>query len=434
MKKKIVDFLNHPYVTKTTKMCNMTLDIVSKIGQAGTNPLALAAAIGSSLDAVKQSFDVRKNDNITQYFVDKKLVEFRTSLPQILERSSLIKIEEFETFASISTGRALIGVRRDGKEFSILCDSKGDLTRRVFFSPNGGREFFMDYFANIVWSKFGHNGIELTSIKNGSSEDIGFQSLPSIPVPYVGTKDPVKFADEINHYKKKKVSHSVIFYGLPGTGKTTFIQSYAELVRARLLILGPKAFDRLGAGELELIVDVIDPDILLLDDFDKSRDKRTTFTMLPNIKRKHSNIVVAITCNDLKELGSALLRPGRGGVLTEFLPPSLQEKETLLHYYFGVNKIDVSKFDVVKLAKEISPKSTQDWVREIAQKALIYDTQEKLISFIKESNKKQQLVYDIFNIDIGEEDKSSNDYDDDDDDDDDDYDLGAHLNESFYDD
>lgn len=176
------------------------------------------------------------------------------------------------------------------------------------------------------------------------------------------------------------------------THNTTYIMSYAELTKQRVFLVGPAAFEHMSAGELEGLVDAIRPDILMLDDFDKSRRNNIVYTTLPALGTKYPKMVIVITCNRPENLDVAILRPGRGGDLVEFGVPDKQDKMTLLEQYMIHYKVDPKTFDIPALVGKMDALYTHDWVRHIAKRAIDYSTQERLMGFIALTNKKIKLV------------------------------------------
>jgi hypothetical protein len=186
--------------------------------------------------------------------------------------------------------------------------------------------------------------------------------------------------------------HLFLLGDLTVTHNTTYVMSYAELTKQRVFLVGPAAFEHMGAGELEGLVDAIRPDILMLDDFDKSRRNNVVYVTLPALATKYPRMVIVITCNKPELLDVAILRPGRGGDLIEFGIPDKADKEILLTQYMLHYKVDPLTFNVKALVAKMDPLYTHDWVRHIAKRAIDYSTQERLLGFIALTNKKIKLV------------------------------------------
>ena len=228
-----------------------------------------------------------------------------------------------------------------------------------------------------------------TCIPGGSveaviSRDTGHPALKVIgdkPIDYVVTDpaiDPVAFVDEFEIYRREGISHSVILRGMPGAGKSTFIQSVAELMRGKVLMIGTSVMDssHFPAGSVEYLVEALQPDILLLDDIGYSDNVKVLFTALPDMRARFPRMLIATTLNDIKSIPPAILRAGRGGLLMpNFVAPSQAGRAEVLNYFLlkHMSADEVRKwFDVAGMAGGLSPYATQDWCRALVERCILW--------------------------------------------------------------
>jgi hypothetical protein len=78
--------------------------------------------------------------------------------------------------------------------------------------------------------------------------------------------------------------------------------------------------------------------------------------------------------------------------LVEFGPPTPQERLALLTLYFQKSGIDAQKFDIEELAYTMTGQYSHDWVKAMAEQALVYDTQETLLKYILDTNEKVRMI------------------------------------------
>lgn len=222
------------------------------------------------------------------------------------------------------------------------------------------------------------------SVEAVISRDSGRPALKVIgdkPIDYVVTDpaiDPVAFVDEFEIYRREGISHSVILRGMPGAGKSTFIQSVAELMRGKVLMIGTSVMDspHFPSGSVEYLVEALQPDILLLDDIGYSEDVKVLFTALPDMRSRFPRMLIATTLNDIKSIPPAILRAGRGGLLMpNFLAPDVNGRAQVLEYFLlkHMSSDEIRKwFDVPGMAGALSPYSTQDWCRALVERCILW--------------------------------------------------------------
>lgn len=395
LKRKVHRILSNPYLLKTSKICNALLMVAANLGQSKNSKLAMFSAAGSLIEIVRGNLGLPHVTVVENYIQENELHTKTFDALEIIWTPEVVAKLGFEVLVYDEVSNFTLFGYDDGVDiFAVtLADGKDCTSERVYFTssegnPESGLKKGRDIIANALWLTYGSSGIEV-AYRSGTPKLI---RLPDKPTHYIGKYDPVAFADEVHHFRSKGINKSVILTGPPGVGKTTFIQSYAELTNSRNMVIGPDAFDVMVAGDVEFLVEVLKPDILLLDDLDKVHNHNITYTMLPNIKRHLPELVVVVTCNNPSALGSAFLRPGRGGEIRQFGYPDTKEKEELLKLYMEVNNVDTSVYDLQVLSELLSENCAHDWVRSVAEQAIVYDTQETMIEFIKDINKKIDFV------------------------------------------
>jgi chaperone BCS1 len=141
-----------------------------------------------------------------------------------------------------------------------------------------------------------------------------------------------------------------LFYGAPGTGKTSLISALAGAVGFNLYVLNLAANGLSDEGLVQLLLNVPKGAAILLDDIDAVLDGRSvkqnggsnpstvSFTGLLNALdgvATRPGLIVFITTNHLEKLDPALVRPGRADVKVEFTQATADQIATLFARFYG---------------------------------------------------------------------------------------------------
>lgn len=163
-----------------------------------------------------------------------------------------------------------------------------------------------------IWKRFGTR----LSLSYSATE---YEQVISIAPSIVGESFPSDASKNIvknlKPYLNKNISRSIVFYGAPGTGKSTMVRAIADELKSCVLILEEKDLATSGAHGLKKICEILKPDCVIIDDLDRVQNAHTILDQIEVIKK--SVKILLITVNDYSKLGSALLRPGRSDELIE---------------------------------------------------------------------------------------------------------------------
>jgi len=154
--------------------------------------------------------------------------------------------------------------------------------------------------------------------KRGKRGHSGFDQLR------VATDDLVapassEFATEYAPYLKKcmeqNVNRTILFYGPPGSGKSTISRTLCDILKLRSLRVRVEDVGDLGSESLGEMIKIFDPDVVIFDDLDRAISQVALLETLENL-HKRVRFVFA-TVNHINHLQPALLRPGRFDELIE---------------------------------------------------------------------------------------------------------------------
>lgn len=385
--------LTHPRVVTAARLSRGLLNLASQVGQARGGPVAVASAIGCALEVVTGAFDLSEG-KVGRYVRLHGLEKCSSGLAPILERSGFLRANDLEVLVEDEQQRERLIGRAVPEGIVAFVQRRGEHEDRLSYAAyqTPGSQMMKRFFREVLWDRVGVHGLEVVPQEGEYTSRAALSPIARVEAEYLGSRDVVAFADEVERYRRLGISRSVLLYGPPGTGKSTFVLSYAELTRSRLLMVGAGALGELLYGDAESLVEAVEPDVLLLDDLDKHDDIEGVHALLPLLKRAHPRMLIVVTCNDPAKLGESFLRPGRGGELLHFGPPTPDERRELLEYYLARTGVVVADLDVNALVDAMSPELTHDWVRDIAEHAVVCRTQAELLRYVAMANRKRALA------------------------------------------
>jgi ATP-dependent 26S proteasome regulatory subunit len=166
-------------------------------------------------------------------------------------------------------------------------------------------------------------------------------------------KDIEKFIDSKDDYIKfgQSYKRNYLFYGPPGSGKTSFIYAIASKFNFKIFIINitPDLTNDILINLIQNIEAKKQPSILILEDIDAlfkerktSNEHWITFSGILNIfdgifcKEK---LLIFLTTNHKELLDPALLRPGRMDYILEFEMAKKEQIELMYDYFFKDKKV-----------------------------------------------------------------------------------------------
>lgn len=179
---------------------------------------------------------------------------------------------------------------------------------------------------------------------------------------------------------------AIVFFGPPGTGKTHFVKAiagilswwYIEIMPSMLMANG---VEKIGANLRHVMEEVrgLDRVVLFIDEFEElagSRDmgdridKSITnefLKQIPLFKNESSKILLVCATNYIRQLDSAMLRPGRFDCIIPVGGLDDTGRMTILQYY--LSKINAGKVDIdriVEMTRGFTPADIQYLFQQIA--------------------------------------------------------------------
>jgi len=384
----VQDFVANPKVHQVSQLVNGAIKIASTIAQAKIGgPVAVASGVIAGIDVLQDTFGIEKPDPCKVFKDANDLIGYASSIPKIASELKLERFIKIESFAK-NADFVMVGFKIDDKYACWQKPIKGTETApaTIIYTSSG---FELSAISKAVNQALGHPVVIASLHTINGTGRIKLDALPYSDTKYLGVNDPASFSEEVEKFHQKGISRAALLWGLPGSGKTSYLKNYAKIADKTLFLIPPELInDHNARGELTSLIDLIRPDILVLDDLDWVSD-----TVLPVViakidewRQRFPKTVLVATCNQIENNIAPLLRPGRLGKTLHFSAPSVADKREVLAYYLDKYGVDKQTIDVNALVSEMKhPCFTQDYVRFVAEEAVVLN-QKQLTESIKRLN------------------------------------------------
>jgi hypothetical protein len=226
-------------------------------------------------------------------------------------------------------------------------------------------------FAEIlrgVWELY-NNHIHLTVGNEDGCNKSEFTTFADIGNPLYGSA--AKQIDEMivrhKRFTENNVPRSYMFYGQPGTGKSSAAMVFAGRLGRRILKVDANSLATAHVKTLSFLIEYLRPDFLIIDDVDKINAEKglpTLLDVLQRFKTEHSFASVIMTANSITSFDKGFLRPGRIDTWIEFAMPNSEERKAILENYLKEAGVVLADDEIAKVV-EMTDGLSQDYLREI---------------------------------------------------------------------
>ncbi len=378
------NFVNDPDTKRFAGMGSKVLSVAAQLGQAKlSGPLGMAGAAVGFLDVLVNQSDPGPWKVMADYATKKGFVEIDANgaITMLYEQGEFADAEVLITAGDFKLASI---PAKDGNTIAVVVSKDGKLAPYwpAFLSAglNG-----LD-LSEMLWKKLG------TAVRLAFKPDLyGRMALSASTItgydhdPYEGM-DPGQFVADYHKLRAKGASCANLFWGWPGTGKTTFCYRVNELLGGRLMAITAEILSNKRVPHQDLLdmLTTFKPKVLLLDDVDHVKDGEFLLSLLDFIRRENPDTYVISTANAPDSIIESLRRPGRLGPRIEFPVPDLALRRRLITRYsqtFGIDR------DITHLAEfMVHEKFSQDYVRDCCKQAIIYDDA-ALLGYIEDTKK-----------------------------------------------
>jgi hypothetical protein len=173
-----------------------------------------------------------------------------------------------------------------------------------FCIGRGGSEKAFKIVEKMFWTQYKTNQIIVGVEKDKLSikEDVSHTEL-------VKYKKSIEYTEYIKEFFKQGVSRSILFYGPPGSGKSSCVKGIISCLNARSV-----RFTDLESINNSLIAEIIrafNPDAIVLEDIDHNSNEEVVDLLDKLEDFNNQKKLIFATANQVSKLDNALLRPGR---------------------------------------------------------------------------------------------------------------------------
>jgi SpoVK/Ycf46/Vps4 family AAA+-type ATPase len=182
---------------------------------------------------------------------------------------------------------------------------------------------------------------------------------------------------------------AIIFFGPPGTGKTHFARAIAGVLSWWFIEIAPSMLmvdgtEKVGAN-LRVAMEKargLEEAVIFIDEFEEiagSRDEANRIDksitneflkQVPLLKSQSNNILLICATNYIRQLDTALLRPGRFDCIIPVGGLNEDERKTILEYYLSklhTGEIDLDR--IIKMTSRFTPADMEYLFQQVAQLA-----------------------------------------------------------------
>jgi hypothetical protein len=330
-KKKLGHVLGHPYVQKASLLGEEVLTITASLAH-NKNVISLGGAVMAGANVLANAFDVSITSPLTHFINKHDLKVYNGNLHKLMLKSGAS--EEFTvSTAFMAEGVTFMKMKISDEHFVYwnVTASNVDSFDGTVEIDNVALQYWLtqDFDLKLVhdffWRKY-KNGIGLSYGKQSEQSGSRGPDIMNLPKPnvYTDLKDhPIAdISAYIARSKQLDISRSFLLYGQPGTGKTSWVERIAENFESKIVKVDTSFLQTISSTEIEHILSILSPEIVLFDDFDRldlDHYEGQFLYITENLKRKYPKITFFATVNEPEELGAALLRPGRFDEKIEFV-------------------------------------------------------------------------------------------------------------------
>lgn len=211
-------------------------------------------------------------------------------------------------------------------------------------------------FRESVWTRFGaalQVSRPLHPNPDRPSVELNFTGLDlsrKLSIEGLNLDQDFELEEVFESFSKEPKSRTALLAGPPGTGKTTGVLRGVIGRSYRLIQINGDVLDRVELADIAAFLKLLQPQVVLIDDFDSSNCGKRNDKVLAALEALRSGpqpCLTFITANRPEVFSAAMLRSGRIDQLLEYKLPSLQFRSAV----FARLALEFSPNEVAGLAE-----------------------------------------------------------------------------------
>ncbi len=283
-------------------------------------------------------------ESYTDIFSGSKLESLMTSNGEVILFEGIIAKVIRDLIFQFAEGATVLGEEDDAtayilkmEDISIKWVEEKGICRYIACNPKDIKEVYKQ-ISLLFRKKFPEGRVVVsanaTTLIEEDKTEIGFVPL----------QKSNELKEYIEKFFSKDINRSILFYGPPGSGKSSLIKGIVSQMKTSTI-----KFSDLKNIELSLVLNIIhsfNPDCVIFEDIDHL-DAADTDYILSRIEYLNSSVkLILASANDVAGLDSALIRPGR---FDESVEVKYLEKEVLMKLIRSDNEAnDEELYEIVK--------------------------------------------------------------------------------------